>query len=82
LDLKQPLLFAYIRLGDRAGLTDGARFGLADCLIGAAKVDAKAVTELSGDPNWSANLNLALGEIALRRGDRKTSRAGQLEFTF
>lgn len=65
--------------GERAGLTDGARFGLADCLIGAGKldeasgllqkVDAKAVTQLSGDPDWGANLDLALGELAFRRGD-------------
>jgi eukaryotic-like serine/threonine-protein kinase len=65
--------------GDRAGLSDGVRFGLADCLIDLGKldeasallqkVDAKAVTQLSGDPNWNANLDLALGEIAFRRGD-------------
>jgi eukaryotic-like serine/threonine-protein kinase len=70
--------------GERAGLTDGARFGLADCLIGLGKldeasallqkVDAKAVTQLSGDPNWSANLDLALGEIAFRRGDFAAAR--------
>ena len=70
--------------GDRAGLSDGVRFGLADCLIGLGKldeasvllqkVDAKAVTQLSGDPNWGANLDLALGEIAFRRGDLTTAR--------
>jgi eukaryotic-like serine/threonine-protein kinase len=70
--------------GERAGLSDGARFGLADCLIGLGKldeastllqkVDAKAVTQLSGDPNWSANLDLALGEIAFRRGDFAAAR--------
>jgi eukaryotic-like serine/threonine-protein kinase len=70
--------------GERAGLTDGARFGLADCLISLGKldeasallqkVDAKAVTQLSGDPNWSANLDLALGEIAFRRGDFAAAR--------
>ncbi len=70
--------------GERAGLTDGARFGLADCLIRLGKldeasallqkVDAKAVTQLSGDPNWSANLDLALGEIAFRRGDFAAAR--------
>jgi predicted Ser/Thr protein kinase len=69
--------------GDRAALTDGVRFGLADCLIGMGKldeaskllesVDAKAVTQLSGDPNWSANLDLALGELAFRRGDYATA---------
>ena len=70
--------------GERAGLTDGIRFGLADCLIDLGKideasallqkVDAKAVTQLSGDPNWVANLDLALGEIAARRGDYATAR--------
>ncbi len=70
--------------GDRAGLSDGVRFSLADCLIGLGKldeasallqkVDAKAVTQLSGDPNWVANLDLALGEIAFRRGDFATAR--------
>jgi serine/threonine protein kinase len=70
--------------GERAGLSDGARFGLADCLISLGKldeasallqkVDAKAVTQLSGDPNWSANLDLALGEIAFRRGDLAAAR--------
>jgi len=70
--------------GERAGLTDGIRFGLADCLIDLGKideastllqeVDAKAVTQLSGDPNWVANLDLALGEIALRRGDYASAR--------
>jgi tetratricopeptide (TPR) repeat protein len=70
--------------GERAGLTDGARFGLADCLISLGKldeasallqkVDAKAVTQLSGVPNWSANLDLALAEIAFRRGDYATAR--------
>jgi tetratricopeptide (TPR) repeat protein len=69
--------------GERAGLTDGVRFGLADCLIGAGKldeaamllqkVDAKAVTQLSGDPNWGANLDLALGELAFRGGDYATA---------
>jgi serine/threonine protein kinase len=81
--------------GERAGLTDGARFGLADCLISLGKldeasallqkVDAKAVTQLSGDPNWSANLDLALGEIAFRRGDfaaaRKYVQSATLVFT-
>jgi len=70
--------------GERAGLTDGIRFGLADCLIDLGKldeasallqkVDAKAVTQLSGDPNWIANLDLALGEIAFRRGDYAAAR--------
>jgi eukaryotic-like serine/threonine-protein kinase len=70
--------------GERAGITDGARFGLADCLISLGKldeastllekVDAKAVTQLSGDPNWSANLDLALGQIAFRRGDFAAAR--------
>jgi serine/threonine protein kinase len=76
--------FSRKAFGDRAGLTDGARFGLADCLIDSGKldeasnllrmVDAKAVAQLSGDPNWGANLDLALGEIAFRRGDYPAAR--------
>jgi len=70
--------------GDRAGLTDGSRYGLASCLIDLGKldeaasllgmVDVKAVAQLSGDPNWGANVDLALGEIAFRRGDYSAAR--------
>jgi serine/threonine protein kinase len=70
--------------GDRAGLTDGSRYGLASCLIDLGKmdeaasllgmIDAKAVAQLSGDPNWGANIDLALGEIAFRRGDYSAAR--------
>jgi ATP/maltotriose-dependent transcriptional regulator MalT len=70
--------------GDRAGLTDGSRYSLASCLIGLGKldeaanilgmIDIKAVAQLSGDPNWAANVDLAMGEIAFRRGDYSAAR--------
>ncbi|HZQ96095.1 MAG TPA: tetratricopeptide repeat protein, partial [Candidatus Sulfotelmatobacter sp.] len=70
--------------GDRAGLTGGAADTLADCLIGrnnldeAARllqtIDAKAVAQLAGVPDWSANLDLSRAEIAYRRGDYATAR--------
>jgi DNA-binding winged helix-turn-helix (wHTH) protein/serine/threonine protein kinase len=65
--------------GERAGLTGATAETLAHCLIEenrldeAAKllenIDAKAVAQLAGMPDWSANVNLAEAEIALRKGD-------------
>ena len=65
--------------GERAGLTGGAADALASCLIDQNKlgeaaallntIDAKAVSQLEGIPDWSANLDLARAEIAYRRGD-------------
>jgi eukaryotic-like serine/threonine-protein kinase len=70
--------------GERAGLTGGAADTLADCLIGENKldeasrlletIDAKAVAQLAGVPDWSANLDLSRAEIAYRRGDYPTAR--------
>jgi ATP/maltotriose-dependent transcriptional regulator MalT len=70
--------------GERAGLTGGAADTLADCLIGQNKleeasrlletIDAKAVAQLAGVPDWSANLDLSRAEIAYRRGDYATAR--------
>jgi ATP/maltotriose-dependent transcriptional regulator MalT len=70
--------------GPRAGLTGGVASTLAGCWIGlgrlaeAAKmleqIDAGAVAQLSGDPDWSANLDLAKAEIAYRGGDYTAAR--------
>jgi tetratricopeptide (TPR) repeat protein len=65
--------------GERAGLTGATADTLADCLIQknqldeAVKllesIDVKVVTQLTGIPDWSANLDLARAEISYRRGD-------------
>ncbi len=65
--------------GPRAGLTGGAAYSLATCLIGQNKldeaaallpqIDAQAVAQLSGDPDWGAGINLSQAEIAYRRHD-------------
>ncbi|HZR55759.1 MAG TPA: tetratricopeptide repeat protein [Terriglobales bacterium] len=69
--------------GERAGLTGGTADTLADCLIErnkldeAAKlldnIDIKSVAQLTGIPDWSANIDLARAEIASRRGDYTTA---------
>ena len=65
--------------GERAGLTGATADTLAECLIQknqldeAAKlienIDVKVVTQLTGIPDWSANLDLARAEISYRHGD-------------
>ncbi|HEY7392085.1 MAG TPA: tetratricopeptide repeat protein [Bryobacteraceae bacterium] len=70
--------------GPRAGLTGGTAQTLATCWIAldrlpeAARlletIDPQAVAQLSGDPNWSANLDLTRAELAFRRGDYPTAR--------
>lgn len=70
--------------GARAGLTGGTAATLADCLIARNKLDeasellqdiyAKAVAQLTGIPDWFANVNLSLAEIAYRRGDYAAAR--------
>ncbi len=70
--------------GERAGLTGGAADTLANCLIERnmldeasrllANIDTKAVTQLAGIPDWSANVDLAQAEIAYRRGDYLAAR--------
>jgi serine/threonine protein kinase len=63
--------------GPRAGLTGGAAYSLATCLIGLDKldeaatllqqIDSPAVAQLSGDSNWGAGVTLSQAQIAFRR---------------
>ncbi len=78
--------------GPRAGLTGGVAYPLASCLIAQDKqekldeattllqqIDIPAVTQLTGDPNWGAGVQLAQADIAYRRGDYATARSlGQI----
>ncbi len=71
--------------GPEMALSMAVRETLAECLIGAgqpteakpllAGIDRKKVSELVGDRNWGANLDLALAEVAMATGDR--SEAGR-----
>jgi DNA-binding winged helix-turn-helix (wHTH) protein len=75
---------SYQAFGPKAGLTGGTAHTLANCLIElnrldeAAKlldgIDAKAVAQLSGSPDWMANLELSWAQVAYKRGDYKTAR--------
>jgi serine/threonine protein kinase/DNA-binding winged helix-turn-helix (wHTH) protein len=70
--------------GPRAGLTGGAAYSLASCLIGLGKldeaakflqqIDAPAVAQLAGDPDWGAGVTLAQAQIAYRRGNYDAAR--------
>ena len=70
--------------GPRAGLTGGTADTLADCLIGLNKLDEAArlldnmdipaVSQLAGDPNIGAGVQLLRAEIAYRKGDYATAR--------
>jgi len=70
--------------GPRAGLTGGTVYPLASCLIALGKldeasalllqIDLPAVSQLTGDPDWSANVTLAQADIAYRRGDYDAAR--------
>jgi serine/threonine protein kinase/DNA-binding winged helix-turn-helix (wHTH) protein len=70
--------------GERAGITGGAAYTLASCLISLNKleeasklldgIDAKVVAQLTGMPDWVANVDLARAEIAYRRGDFATAK--------
>jgi DNA-binding winged helix-turn-helix (wHTH) protein/serine/threonine protein kinase len=71
--------------GPRAGLTGGAAYSLASCLIGLGKldeaakflqqIDVAAVAQLAGDPDWGAGVTLAQGQIAFRRSDFGAARS-------
>ena len=70
--------------GPRAGLTGGTAYPLASCLIALGKldeastllqqVDVPAVAQLTGDPDWGANITLARAEIAYRRANYDAAR--------
>lgn len=70
--------------GPRAGLTGGTTYSLASCDIGVGKlaealrllqnIDASAVAQLTGFPDWFANVALAQAGIAYRQGDYGTAR--------
>ena len=71
--------------GAKAGLTGGAAYSLASCLIGLGnldeagnllqQIDTSAVAQLSGDPDWGAGVTLAQAEIAYRRKDFSAARS-------
>jgi hypothetical protein len=68
-----------------SALENAVDFAWADCLILArsfaaaqphlAGIDPKAVAQLSGDPDWGANLDIAQAEIALAQGQPDLARA-------
>ena len=70
--------------GGHAALTGATGATLADCLIGRNRleeasnllkqVDVPAVAQLSGDPDWGANVSLAQAEIAYRNHDYNAAR--------
>jgi DNA-binding winged helix-turn-helix (wHTH) protein/serine/threonine protein kinase len=70
--------------GPGAALTGATAYGLASCLISLGKLDEAAallqpidtaqVAQLTGDPNWGANVILAQAEIAYRRGNVDVAR--------
>jgi eukaryotic-like serine/threonine-protein kinase len=70
--------------GPRAALTGGTAFAAASCLIGLGRlaeasklldgIDVKAVAQLTGDPDWEADITLARAEIALRQGHYKQAK--------
>lgn len=70
--------------GPRAGLTGGAAYPLASCLIAVGKldeaaallqkIDVPAVAQLTGDPDWGANVALAQADIAHRHGNNDAAR--------
>ncbi len=71
--------------GPAAGLTGGAAYPLASCLILLGKLDeastllqqinVPALAQLTGDPDWGANATLAKAEIAYRRGNYDAARS-------
>ena len=70
--------------GPSAGLTGGAAYPLASCLILLGKldeastllrqIDVPPVAQLTGDPDWGAGVTLAQAEIAYRRGNYDAAR--------
>ena len=70
--------------GPRAGLTGATAYTLASCVITLGKldeastllqqIDVPPVTQLTGDPDWGANVALAQADIAYRRGNYDAAR--------
>ncbi len=70
--------------GPTAGLTGGAAYAFASCLISAGKldeastllqqIDVSALAQLTGNPDCAADIKLAQAEIAYRRGDYAAAR--------
>jgi serine/threonine-protein kinase len=70
--------------GDRAGMTGGAAYSLATCLVGLGRVDeasalfgnidVRAVEQMAPASDWKADIALGQAEIALLRGDLGTAR--------
>jgi eukaryotic-like serine/threonine-protein kinase len=70
--------------GPRAALTGATAYTLASCLISFGKldepskllpqIDVPLVAQLTGDPDWGANVTLAEAEIAYRRGNNEAAR--------
>jgi hypothetical protein len=71
--------------GPRAGLTGGAAYSLAECLMGLNRldeastllqqIDSHAVAQLAGDPDWGAGVTLAQAQIDYRRRNYDAARA-------
>lgn len=71
-------------LAGRTALEDALQAALADCFIQMRRfddaetllrgIDRVKVAQLVGDQNWGAQVDLALAEIALGRGDRPRAR--------
>jgi serine/threonine protein kinase/DNA-binding winged helix-turn-helix (wHTH) protein len=71
--------------GVSAGLTGATAYTLASCLIGLSKldeaatllqqIDAPTVAQLTGDPNWGADVTLAQADVAYRRGNYDAARS-------
>jgi DNA-binding winged helix-turn-helix (wHTH) protein/serine/threonine protein kinase len=70
--------------GARAALTGATAYSLASCSIGLGKleeaatlleqIDVPPVTQLTGDPDWGADVALAQAEIAYRRRNYDAAR--------
>jgi tetratricopeptide (TPR) repeat protein len=83
-DARQAYEASVKAFGVRAGLTGGAAYTLASCLIGLSKldeattllqqIDVAALAQLAGNPDCGADIKLAQAEIAYRRGDYKAAR--------
>jgi eukaryotic-like serine/threonine-protein kinase len=81
---RQAYLASVNAFGQRAGLTGGAAYALASCLITASKldeattllqqIDVSALAQLTGNPDCGADIKLAQAEIAYRRGDYEAAR--------